>query len=71
VQLAKAFGAEVTGVCGTTKVDLAKAFGADEVIDYTREDFADGTCRWDLILDTEGPVRWPSCGAPSPGGGRW
>ena len=52
-------------------MQLARAFGADEVIDYTREDFADGTCRWDLILDTEGPVRWPSCGAPSPGGGRW
>jgi NADPH:quinone reductase-like Zn-dependent oxidoreductase len=54
VQLAKAFGAEVTGVCSTTKADLVRSIGADHVIDYTREDFADGTRRWDLILDTAG-----------------
>jgi len=54
VQLAKAFGAVVTGVCSTSKADLVRAIGADEVIDYTREDFADGTRRFDLILDTAG-----------------
>jgi NADPH:quinone reductase-like Zn-dependent oxidoreductase len=54
VQLAKAFGAEVTGVCSTTKVELVRSLGADEVVDYTREDFADGARRWDLIVDTAG-----------------
>jgi NADPH:quinone reductase-like Zn-dependent oxidoreductase len=54
VQIAKAFGAEVTGVCNTTKVDLVRSIGAEEVIDYTREDFADGARRWDLIVDTAG-----------------
>jgi len=54
VQLAKAFGAWVTGVCSTPKVDLVRSIGADDVIDYTREDFADGVKRFDLILDTGG-----------------
>ncbi len=54
VQLAKAFGAEVTGVCSTGKVDLVRSIGADHVIDYTREDFADGVRRYDLILDIGG-----------------
>jgi len=54
VQLAKAFGAEVTGVCSTGKVDLVRSIGADHVIDYTREDFADGVNRYDLILDIGG-----------------
>ena len=54
VQLAKTFGAEVTGVCSTGKVDLVRSIGADHVIDYTREDFADGVPRYDLILDTAG-----------------
>jgi NADPH:quinone reductase-like Zn-dependent oxidoreductase len=54
VQLAKAFGAVVTGVCSTSKVDLVRAIGADEVIDYTREDFTDGRSQFDLILDTAG-----------------
>jgi NADPH:quinone reductase-like Zn-dependent oxidoreductase len=54
VQLAKAFGAEVTGVCSTTQVDLVRSIGADHVIDYTRDDPTDGTRHWDLILDTAG-----------------
>jgi NADPH:quinone reductase-like Zn-dependent oxidoreductase len=54
VQLAKAFGAQVTGVCSTTQVDLVRSIGADEVIDYTRADVTDGTRHWDLILDTAG-----------------
>ncbi|MGH2695592.1 MAG: NAD(P)-dependent alcohol dehydrogenase [Actinomycetota bacterium] len=54
VQIAKAFGAEVTGLCSTTKGDLVRSIGADDVIDYTREDFADGSRRWDVIVDTAG-----------------
>ncbi|MCH8902194.1 MAG: NAD(P)-dependent alcohol dehydrogenase [Chloroflexi bacterium] len=54
VQIAKAFGAEVTGVCSTTKTDLVRSIGADHVIDYTREDFADSRQRYDVILDTAG-----------------
>jgi NADPH:quinone reductase-like Zn-dependent oxidoreductase len=54
VQIAKAFGADVTGVCSTTKADLVRSLGADEVIDYTREEFADGVRRWDVIVDTAG-----------------
>lgn len=52
VQLAKAFGADVTGVCSTAKTDLVRTLGADHVVDYTREDFA--AQRYDLILDTAG-----------------
>jgi NADPH:quinone reductase-like Zn-dependent oxidoreductase len=54
VQIAKAAGAEVTGVCSTSNGDLVRSIGADDVIDYTREDFADGTRRWDVIIDTAG-----------------
>jgi NADPH:quinone reductase-like Zn-dependent oxidoreductase len=54
VQIAKALGADVTGVCSTSKVDLVRSIGADDVIDYTREDFTDGSRRWDVILDTAG-----------------
>jgi NADPH:quinone reductase-like Zn-dependent oxidoreductase len=54
VQLGKAFGAEVTGVCSTAKVDLVRSIGADHVIDYNRDDFADGRQRYDLILDIGG-----------------
>ena len=57
VQLARAFGATVTGVCSTTKSDLVRSIGADQVIDYTREDFADGRQHYDLILDIGGNSR--------------
>lgn len=54
VQLAKHFGARVTGVCCTSKVELVRGLGADRVIDYTQRDFADGTESYDLILDIGG-----------------
>ena len=54
VQLAKAFGAKVTGVASTAQVELVGTIGADDVIDYTRQDVTDGTRRWDLILDCAG-----------------
>jgi NADPH:quinone reductase-like Zn-dependent oxidoreductase len=54
VQVAKSFGAEVTAVCSTSKADLVRSMGANHVIDYTREDFADGSRRYDVILDTAG-----------------
>lgn len=54
VQIAKSFGAEVTGVCSTGSVDLVRSIGADHVIDYTRDDVTTGTQRYDLILDCVG-----------------
>ena len=54
IQIAKAFGAEVIGVCSTTKVALVESIGADHVIDYTREDFADRAGQYDLIIDNAG-----------------
>jgi NADPH:quinone reductase-like Zn-dependent oxidoreductase len=54
VQIAKGFGANVTGVGSSSKLDLIHSVGAEEVIDYTREEFTDGSRRWDLIIDTAG-----------------
>jgi len=54
VQIAKAEGAKVTAVSSTSKEDLVRSLGADDVIDYTREDFTDGSRRWDVIIDTAG-----------------
>lgn len=54
VQIAKAYGATVTGVCSTAKADLVRSLGADHVVDYTREDIADAGRRYDVVLDTGG-----------------
>ncbi|PWK64009.1 NADPH:quinone reductase-like Zn-dependent oxidoreductase [Streptomyces sp. CG 926] len=54
VQVAKAYGAHVTGVCSTAKTDLVRSLGADEVLDYTQEDPVDGSRRYDVILDIAG-----------------
>ena len=61
VQIAKAFGADVTGVCSTRNVDLVRSLGADHVIDYTREDFTRGGRRYDVLLDNVGNRSWWRC----------
>jgi NADPH:quinone reductase-like Zn-dependent oxidoreductase len=82
VQVAKAFGANVSGVCSSSKVDLVRSLGADDVIDYTRGEFAESGHRYDVIIDTAGARSVPLLRrALSPkgtlvivgseGGGRW
>ena len=82
VQIAKAFGTHVTGVCSSAKAEMVRSIGADRVIDYTREDFAQSERRYDLILDVGGNsslARLRSVLVPEgtliivggEGGGRW
>ena len=61
VQIAKALGAEVTGVCSTPNLDMARSLGADHVIDYTHEDFTRSDQRYDLMLDIAGSRSWSEC----------
>ena len=61
VQIAKALGAEVTGVCSTRNIDLVRSLGADHVIDYTSEDFTHSDQRYDLMLDIAGSRSWSEC----------
>ncbi len=61
VQIAKALGAEVTAVCSTRNVDLARSIGADHVVDYIREDFTRSEERYDLMFDNAGSRSWSEC----------
>ena len=61
VQIAKSFGAEVTGVCSTKNVDLIRSIGADQVIDYTQENFTESGPRYDLFFDLVGHHSLAAC----------
>jgi NADPH:quinone reductase-like Zn-dependent oxidoreductase len=71
VQLAKHFGAEVTGVCSSSSTQLVKSIGADRVIDYTKEDFTRSGDTYDIIFDTVGKLRYSRCKASLNKNGRF
>lgn len=70
VQLAKHFGADVTGVCSTANLELVKSIGADKVIDYTKEDFTKNGKAYDIIVDTAGTAPFSRCKGSLKEGGR-
>ena len=70
VQLARHFGASVTGVCSTANLELVRSIGADRVIDYTREDFTRSGERYDVIVDTAGTAPFSRCKGSLAEGGR-
>jgi len=70
VQIARHFGADVTGVCSTANVALVRSIGADQVIDYTKQDFAETGESWDIILDTTGTASYSRCERALKPGGR-
>lgn len=71
VQLARHFGAEVTGVCSTRNVELVRTLGAHDVFDYTREDFTQSGRQWDVVFDTVGKSSFSKCRRVLAPGGRF
>ena len=71
VQLAKHFGAEVTGVCGTRNLELVRSLGADAVVDYTQDDFTTNGQRYDVIFDAAGKLSFTRCRRSLNRGGRY
>ena len=71
VQLAKYFGAEVTGVCSTKNVEIVKSLGADKVVDYKKQDFANTGDKYDIIFDTVGKSSFSHCKPALKNGGKY